>query len=295
MTSSNEVVSSAQDKPALLEMRAITKRFPGVLALSDVNFSVGQAEVVALVGENGAGKSALMKIISGVYTADAGEIIYKGRPVNFTTPRQAQTAGIATIYQELNQVPQLSITENIFLGNEISRGPMLDWAEMHRQARQSLAKLRLDIDPRTTLGKLGAGKQQMVEVAKALHYRADLIIMDEPTSALSIREIHDLFAIIHELKANGVSVIYISYHLDEAFEVSDRITVLRDGRHIATRPAHTLDVDQLIKLMAGRDLSEQFPKEAIPRGQRPTGANLKPATLERIKKAAMFKYYCPGQ
>lgn len=295
MTSSNVVVPSTQDKPALLEMRAITKRFPGVLALADVNFSVGPGEVVALVGENGTGKSTLMKIISGVYVVDAGEIIYKGKPVNFTNPRQAQAAGIATIYQELNQVPQLSLTENIFLGSEIARGPMLDWAEMHRQARQLLAKLRLDIDPRTTLGKLGVGEQQMVEVAKALHHRADLIIMDEPTSALSIREINDLFAIIRELKANGVSIIYISHHLDEAFEVSDRITVLRDGRHIATRPTHTLDIDQLIKLMVGRDLSEQFPKEVIPLGPRPTGSNLKPTTLERTKKAAMFKYYCPGQ
>lgn len=266
MTTSNVVDSSAQNKPPLLEMRAITKRFPGVLALSEVNFTVGQGEVVALVGENGAGKSTLMKIISGVYLADAGEIIYKGKPVIFTNPRQAQAAGIATIYQELNQVPQLSITENIFLGSEITRGPVIDWPEMHRQARQLLAKLRLDVDPRTNLGRLGVGEQQMVEVAKALHHKADLIIMDEPTSALSIREIHDLFAIIRELKANGVSIIYISHHLDEAFEVSDRITVLRDGRHIATRPAKTLDVDQLIRLMVGRDLSEQFPKEEAPRG-----------------------------
>lgn len=232
MTTSTEVDSPTPSKTTLLEMRAITKRFPGVLALSDVSFTVGQGEVVALVGENGAGKSTSMKIISGVYTADAGEIIYKGKPVTFTNPRQAQAAGIATIYQELNQVPQLSITENIFLGSEITRGPVIDWAEMHRQARQLLAKLRLDIDPRTNLGKLGGGEQQMVEVAKALHHRADLIIMDEPTSALSIREIHDLFAITRELKANGVSIIYISHHLDEAFEVSDRITVLCDGHHM---------------------------------------------------------------
>ncbi len=156
-----------EDKPLLLEMRSITKRFPGVLALSEVNFSVGQGEVVALVGENGAGKSTLMKIISGVYLADAGEIIYKGNPVTFTNPRQAQATGIATIYQELNQVPQLSITENIFLGSEITRGPLLDWVEMHRQARQLLAKLRLDIDPRTILGKLGALVVNIVFVGRA--------------------------------------------------------------------------------------------------------------------------------
>jgi ABC-type sugar transport system ATPase subunit len=215
VTSSNGGSSFTQDKPALLEMRAITKRFPGVLALSEVSFNVGQGEVVALIGENGAGKSTLMKIISGVYLADSGEIIYKGKPVTFTNPRQAQAAGIATIYQELNQVPQLSITENIFLGSEITRGPLLDWAEMYRQARQLLAKLRLDVDPRMILGKLGVGGQQMVEVAKALHHRAGLV------------------------GCPGCQ--------------------------------HRV------------------------RGPRPTGSNLKPTTLERTKKAAMFKYYCPGQ
>jgi ABC-type sugar transport system ATPase subunit len=196
-------------------MQAITKRFPGVLALFEVNFTVGQGEVVALIGENGAGKSTLMKIISGVYIVDAGEVIYKGKPVNFTNPRQAQAAGIATIYQELNQVPQLSITENIFLGSEITRGPVIDWAEMHRQARQLLAKLRLDVYPRTNLGRLGVGEQQTVEVAKALHYRAGLV---------------------------------------ECPGCQHRV-----------------------------------------RGPRPTGSNLKPTTLERTKKVAMFKYYCPGQ
>lgn len=147
----NTATPQNEESPFLLEMRSITKRFPGVLALFDVNFNIRQGEVVALVGENGAGKSTLMKIISGVYQSDSGEVIYKGKPVNFTTHRQAQDAGIATIYQELNQVPQLSITENIFLGSEIARGPMLDWAEMHRQARQLLAKLRLDVDPRPNL------------------------------------------------------------------------------------------------------------------------------------------------
>jgi ribose transport system ATP-binding protein len=196
-------------------MRSITKRFPGVLALAEVNFDVHQNEVVALVGENGAGKSTLMKILSGVYLADAGEIIYKGKPVTFTNPHQAQAAGIATIYQELNQVLQLSITENIFLGSEIARGPLLDWTEMHRQSRQLLAKLRLDVDPRTTLAKLVVGEQQMVEVAKALHHWAGLV------------------------GCPGCQ--------------------------------HRV------------------------RGPRPTGSNLKPTTLERTKKAAMFKYYCPGQ
>ncbi len=248
-------------------MRAITKRFPGVLALDQVDFDVKKGEVHALVGENGAGKSTLMKIVSGVYQADAGEISFKGQPVAFRNPRQAQDAGVVTIYQELNLVPYLSVTENIFLGTELTRaGVALNWPEMHRQARALLGKLHLDVDPRTPVGELGVGRQQMVEVAKALYHKADLIIMDEPTSALSIREINDLFGIVHELKAQGVSVVYISHHLEETFEVSDRITVLRDGRLIATEPTPTLTVDRLIRLMVGRDLSEQFPKEVAERG-----------------------------
>jgi len=257
---------SSSDKPILLEMRAITKRFPGVLALSEVDFDVRKGEVHTLVGENGAGKSTLMKILAGVYSKDSGEILFKGKPVHFANPRQAQEAGIATIYQELNQVPQLSVMENIFLGNEITRGGMINWREMERIARQLLQKLHLDIDPRETLGNLGVGQQQMIEVAKALHARSDLIIMDEPTSSLSIREIQNLFEIVRELRDHGVSIVYISHHLEENFELADRITILRDGRLIATRPTHELDVDSLVRLMVGRDLSEKFPKEFAPRG-----------------------------
>ncbi len=250
----------------LLDMRRITKRFPGVLALSEVDFDVRKGEVHALVGENGAGKSTLMKILSGVYERDGGEVTFKDQPVAFRSPRQAQLAGITTIYQELNQVPYLSVTENIFLGAELTRGVALRWADMHQQARELLAKLHLDVDPRTPVGQLGVGMQQMVEVAKALYHKADLIIMDEPTSSLSIREINDLFAIVRELKDQGVSVIYISHHLEETFAVSDRITVLRDGRLISTQPTADLSVDKLIRLMVGRDLSEKFPKELVEPG-----------------------------
>ena len=253
-------------EPPLLEMRSITKRFPGVLALSEVNFDVRKGEVHALVGENGAGKSTLMKILSGVYERDSGEVVFKGQPVAFRNPRQSQLAGITTIYQELNQVPYLSVTENIFLGTELTRGVALKWSEMHQRARELLAKLHLDIDPRTLVNELGVGMQQMVEVAKALYHKADLIIMDEPTSSLSIREINDLFSIVRELKAEGVSVIYISHHLEETFQISDLITVLRDGHHISTQPTEALNVDKLIRLMVGRDLSEQFPKETAVRG-----------------------------
>src|SRR5512143_2849031 len=169
-----------EEQSPLLEMRGITKRFPGVLALSDVDFEVRKGEVHALVGENGAGKSTLMKILAGVYTRDAGEVFFHGQKVNFTNPRQAQDAGIVTIYQELNQVPYLSVTENIFLGTELTQGIRLDWREMHRRAKELLAKLHLEIDPRIPVRKLGVAQQQMIEVAKALHQRASLIIMDEP-------------------------------------------------------------------------------------------------------------------
>lgn len=248
--------------PIVLEMHGITKRFPGVVALDSVSFDVHRGEVHALLGENGAGKSTLMKILAGVYQADGGDIIFKGQRVEFHTPKQAQVAGITTIHQELNQIPLLSVTENIFLGSEITRGPLINWTEMHKEARALLDRLHLDIDPRVMVSTLGVGQQQMVEVAKALHHKSDLIIMDEPTAALSLREIDDLFAIIRELKAHNVAVVYISHHLDEAFHIADRMTILRDGHHVATTRTTELDMDGLIRLMVGRTLDEQFPKEA---------------------------------
>jgi ribose transport system ATP-binding protein len=260
-------LSTAPPVPPLLEMRGITKTFPGVKALTDVDFDVRSGEVHALVGENGAGKSTLMKILAGVYERDAGEVLLKGKPIHFTNPRQAQLAGIVTIYQELNQVPEMSVTENIFLGSELERGIVLKWSEMHDKARELLSKLHLDIDPRQPIRNLGVAQQQMVEVAKALHQKADLIIMDEPTSSLSIREINDLFAIVKELKEAGVAIVYISHHLEETFAIADRITVLRDGRNVATKPTGELNIDSLVRLMVGRDLSEKYPKEIIPRGE----------------------------
>lgn len=251
----------------LLVMRRIVKTFPGVKALENVNFTVRRGEVHALVGENGAGKSTLMKILSGVYRRDGGDMIWKGDIVNFTNPKQSQAAGITTIHQELNLIPEMSVTENIFLGDEIVQGPLLDWGTMHERAQAMLARLNLAIDPRTKIRELGVGKQQMVEVAKALHYQADLIIMDEPTAALSLPEIANLFTIIRQLRASGVAIVYISHHLEETFEISDRTTVLRDGRLVTTQPTGSLTVDDLIGLMVGRSLDEQFPKVPSPRGR----------------------------
>jgi ribose transport system ATP-binding protein len=250
----------------ILQMRAIDKRFPGVHALADVSMDVVAGEVHALVGENGAGKSTLMKILAGVYQPDGGEIVYKGQPYEPRTPREAITAGIVTIYQELNLVSELSITENMFLGTELARGPFLDRGAMHRRARELLARLHLDIDPRTVVSRLGVGQQQMVEVAKALLHEADVIIMDEPTASLSPREVDDLFQIVRELKGHGVATIFISHHLDEAFEIADRVTILRDGQLVATLPTRDLTRAELIALMVGRELAEHAPKKPVPAG-----------------------------
>jgi ribose transport system ATP-binding protein len=222
---------------------------------------VRPGEVHALVGENGAGKSTLMKILAGVYMPDSGEMVYKGQPYAPRTPGDARDAGIVTIYQELNLVPELSVTENMYLGMELGHGPFLDWATMQRRSRKLLAtRLHLELDPRIAVGRLGVGQQQMVEVAKALLHEADIIIMDEPTASLSLREIADLFTIVRELKSHGVSTIFISHHLDEAFELSDRTTVLRDGQRVATLPTAELTTQSLIQLMVGRDLASHDPK-----------------------------------
>jgi ribose transport system ATP-binding protein len=266
-TAPTGVGSTATATAPILEMRAIDKRFPGVHALDDVSMDVLPGEVHALVGENGAGKSTLMKILAGVYMADGGEIVYKGEPYAPRTPGAARDAGIVTIYQELNLVPVLSVTENMYMGMELTRGPFLDWPTMHRRSRELLAsRLHLDIDPRIAVGRLGVGQQQMVEVAKALLHEADIIIMDEPTASLSLREIADLFTIVRELKSHGVSTIFISHHLDETFELSDRTTVLRDGRLVATLSTSELDTQSLIQLMVGRDLAAHDPKRPAPIG-----------------------------
>ena len=267
----------------LLEMRKVTKRFPGVVALSEVDFDMRAGEVHALVGENGAGKSTLIKILAGVYVPDSGEMSFRGQRYTVSTPRQARDAGIVTIHQELNLVAQMSITENIFLGTELQRGPLLDHQAMDARARALLARLHLDIDPTRAVGGLGVGQQQMVEVAKALHLQAHLIIMDEPTASLSKREIDDLFQIVADLKRHGVSIIFISHHLEEAFEISDRTTVLRDGRHIATMPTASLGVDGLIRMMVGRELSEQIPKHTAPG---PAGREV--LRVEGLTRAGVF-------
>jgi ABC-type sugar transport system ATPase subunit len=245
----------------ILKMHGISKRFPGVQALNNVSFDVQPGEVHALIGENGAGKSTLMKILAGVYDADEGQIMLRGEPVHFTSPYDAWTRGISTIHQELMLIPQLTVAENIFLGKAPrSRLGFIDKTRMFDEAEVLLERLEIQADPGTLVGDLPVGLQQMVEIAKALSFDADLIVMDEPTSALSHHEIEVLFDRIERLRADGRSVVFISHKLDEVFRLSDRVTVLRDGEHIGTEPTDTLSSADLIHMMVGRDLKSFFAK-----------------------------------
>ncbi len=243
-------------------MRSISKEFPGVKALDGVTFDLHAGEFHALVGENGAGKSTLMKVLSGVYPAGtyAGEIVVDGAPQQFRTVRDAENAGIAIIFQELSLVKELTVGENIFLGREPSRFGVINRAELYQRAGQLLKDLNLPIDPRTPVGNLGIGQQQLVEIAKALSQKAKILVLDEPTAALTESEVETLFAILQTLRERGVGMIYISHKLGEVFAMSDRITVLRDGKTVGTRPTSELDIEKVIALMVGRDVGDIFPQ-----------------------------------
>ncbi len=242
----------------LLEMRGIDKSFPGVHALRDVRFDVRAGEVHALLGENGAGKSTLMKILAGVYARDAGTVLYKGSPVEITSPRAAQHLGISIIHQELNLAQHLTAAQNIFIGREPRRFPrmVLDERKMNEDAAALFAMLHLDLDPRTRVMDLVVAKQQMIEIAKALSFNSGLLIMDEPTASLNDREIEELFVIIRRLKERGVGIVYISHRMDEIKKIADRITVMRDGTRIGTVDAADVDMEQIITMMVGRTLDE---------------------------------------
>ena len=219
----------------LLEMKNIQKYFAGVHALDDVSISINAGEVHALVGENGAGKSTLMKILSGIYQKDGGSIIYKGQEVEISSPLEAQIMGITMIHQELNLMPHLTVAENIFIGREPTRGIFVDDTKSNQMAKELLDSLNIDIDPTVRVNTLSIAKQQMVEIAKALSFEnTSLLIMDEPTAALTEGEIQDLFKMIRDLRAQGKSIIYISHRLEELPQIADRVTVLRDGQYIDT-------------------------------------------------------------
>jgi ribose transport system ATP-binding protein len=243
----------------LLEMKGIGKSFPGVKALEGVNLTIREGQVHALLGENGAGKSTLIKILSGAYTRDEGEVFFDGEPADIKTPADAERLGISTIYQEFNLAPNMTIAENIFLGHLPIKAGRIDWATVKGRSRELLDSLDVSLPVDTMTGTLSVAQQQMVEIAKALNRNTRILVMDEPSAVLSERDIDNLFQVVRRLQASGIGIIYISHRLKEIFELADEVTVLKDGRYVDTRSVADVDMDDLVKLMIGRDLADVYP------------------------------------
>jgi ribose transport system ATP-binding protein len=253
-------MTTKQPGRVLLEMRGIGKTFPGVKALEGVNLTVREGEVLALLGENGAGKSTLIKILSGAYMRDEGEILFDGQPADIKAPADAERLGISTIYQEFNLTPNMTIAENIFLGHLPTKAGRVDWATVKRRSRELLDSLDVNLPVDTLTGSLSVAKQQMVEIAKALNRNTRILVMDEPSAVLGERDIDNLFTVVRRLQASGIGIIYISHRLKEIFELADEVTVLKDGRYVDTKAVSDVSMDDLVKLMIGRDLEDVYPK-----------------------------------
>ena len=243
----------------ILAMEHITKTYPGVKALDDVSISFIQGEVHAVMGENGAGKSTLMKILNGMIPADGGEIRFHGEKVAIRNPRDARALGIAMIHQELNPIKDLTVAENMFVGRYPQKGCFVDWSTMYDECRKLFEHWKVDFDPKQKVRTLSTAETQMLEILKAISYDAKLIIMDEPTSAITEREVQKLFSFIEELKGKGITIIIITHKIDEVFHVADRVSVLRDGKYIGTSAIQELDHDKLISMMVGREISNVHP------------------------------------
>jgi rhamnose transport system ATP-binding protein len=253
----------------ILECRKISKSFPGIKALDEVDFRLCAGEVHALIGENGAGKSTLVKILTGIHRPDSGEILLRGKRAELRSPLAAQAAGISAIHQEAAMFAELSITENIYMGHHqrMRRLPLLSWGAMRKRTRALLADLELDIDPDAQVRSLSVAQRHMVEIVKALSLEARIVIMDEPTSALSLREVRDLYAIIRRLRDSGTSVVFISHKFEDIYEIADRFTVLRDGRLAGEGAVSDTKVDEIIRMMIGRSLDQMFPKTDVRPGR----------------------------
>ncbi|QFY63488.1 sugar ABC transporter ATP-binding protein (plasmid) [Rhizobium grahamii] len=248
----------------LLAAEGIRKEFPGVLALDDVSFRLKRGSVHALMGENGAGKSTLMKILAGIYTPDQGEVTLRGVPIRLQSPLDALENGIAMIHQELNLMPYMTVAENIWIRREPrNRLGFVNHGEMHRMTADLFKRLRIDIDPEIEVRHLSVASRQMVEIAKAVSYESDVLIMDEPTSALTETEVGHLFSIIRDLRSHGIGIVYITHKMNELFEISDEFSVFRDGRYIGTHAASDVTRDDIIKMMVGREITQMFPKEDV--------------------------------
>ncbi|QGQ48124.1 sugar ABC transporter ATP-binding protein [Metabacillus sediminilitoris] len=246
----------------LAQMKGISKAFSGNRVLENVEFEIMPGEVHALMGENGAGKSTLMKILTGIYERDSGSVYIKGEEVHFKNAKEAENAGIAVIHQELNIIPYLSVTDNMFLGKELTYGKLgiVKHKEMQQKTKKYLNRLGVDIDPDIEAGELSVGQQQMIEIARAIAANAEILIMDEPTAALTDREIEALFVVINSLRKKGVGIVYISHRMEEIFQICDRISVLRDGQFIGTKDIPTTNFDEIVKMMVGRQLGDRFPE-----------------------------------
>jgi methyl-galactoside transport system ATP-binding protein len=243
----------------LLEMIDIDKRFPGVQALDKARLTLRRGTVHSLMGENGAGKSTLMKCLFGIYKKDSGTILMEGKPVNFTNPRHALDNGVAMVHQELNQVLRRNVMENVWLGRFPTKGGLVDSGLMYRKTKQIFEDLDMEIDPRKIIGDLSVSQRQMIEIAKAVSYDAKVLVLDEPTSSLTEKEVEHLFRIIEQLTNRGVGIIYISHKMDEILRISDEVTIMRDGAWIATRPASKLTTEEIIRLMVNREMTQRFP------------------------------------
>ena len=260
------MADTGQPDRELIRLEGITKRFGGVTALHDVSFGIRRGEIHAVVGENGAGKSTLMKILAGVHQPDSGSIILRGEEVTITDPLHAQRLGVSIVFQELNLFPHLSVAANIFLNRELrKRGGLLDHRAMAEAARGVLDQMGVALDPRVKVGKLTVGERQVVEIARTLAQRAEIVIMDEPNSALTASETERLFAILRRLRENGLTIIYVSHRLEEVFAIADRISVIRDGRYHGTWRVQETSIPEIITAMIGRRLEEAFPvREPVP-------------------------------
>lgn len=273
----------------IVELKHITKSFSGVKALDDVSFNLKSGEVMALLGENGAGKSTLMKILSGVYTRDYGEMKILGETIGNLTPKKAQELGVAIIHQEISMCPHLSVTENIFLGREIAHSDILSNKEMDREAKKILDKMNIDISPDTIVGELSVSKQQMIEIAKAVSTNAKILIMDEPTSALTSREINELFDIIKKLRNEGCGIVYISHRLEELQHIVDRVTIMRDGKYITSMDFKDTTMTEIISNMVGREIKEKFPRVTCKKGKKIL--EVKNLSSGRLVKNVSFDIY----
>ncbi|MBR1560553.1 MAG: sugar ABC transporter ATP-binding protein [Clostridia bacterium] len=245
----------------ILSLKNITKEFPGVKALDDVTINIERGTIHGLVGENGAGKSTLIKVLAGIYHPEKGEIVLEGESKRFSSPIEARAAGISVVHQEIKLAEPLSVAENMFLGNVMMKGRLVDWKGMRQRAREIVADLGMDIDVNAQVSSLTVAKKQIVEIMHAINNNSKILVMDEPSAVLTNRELEVMFRIVRQLREKGITIIYISHRLDEVFDLCDNVSVLRDGRHIETRPIEQFDRASLINMMVGREMGQEYPKE----------------------------------